>query len=109
MAKHMTMRGRQIDFNALIEQNATKVALGNARMNAKGDILGKGGVILKTQEQVEAEWDANRTKIQDSIPTDIKSTLVSKPAAIIVDDQKFEPTPVPTETPRKRKIIESES
>ena len=43
---HTTMRGRGIDFNSLIRQHATTVALGNANMNAKGDIIGQGGAVL---------------------------------------------------------------
>ena len=116
---HTTMRGRGIDFNSLIRQHATTVALGNANMNAKGDIIGQGGAVLKTQEQVEAEWAAARKRMQDSVPTNIKDPTVvaapiiaaeSKSKPIIDEDRDFEPIlqdpPVKT---TKRKITESDA
>jgi hypothetical protein len=80
------MRGEIIDFSALSLQNQQQVALGNARMNAKGDILGEGGIILKTQEQVEAEWAAARAMSQ-TFTADIKSEQSLAQAA---------PAPMPT-------------
>lgn len=62
----LSMRGDPVDFEALSLQNAKQVALGNARMNAKGDRLGEGGVVLKTQEQIEAEWAAARAKVKNA-------------------------------------------
>lgn len=56
--QHISMRGNVVDFNKLRMQNAEKPALGNASMNARGDILSQEGVVIKTQEQVEQEWAA---------------------------------------------------
>jgi hypothetical protein len=84
--QHRSMRGEIIDFSALSLQNQQQVALGNARMNAKGDILGEGGIILKTQEQVEAEWAAARAMSQ-TFTADIKSEQPLSQAA---------PPPMPT-------------
>jgi hypothetical protein len=88
MSKHITMRGERIDFNALIEQHATVPAVGNANMNARGDRLGKNGVILKTQEQVEAEWAAAQSTIDNSVAVDIKTVIGGKP--VDTSDQHFD-------------------
>lgn len=96
MSKHITMRGERIDFNALIEQNATVPAIGNANMNARGDLLGKNGIVLKTQEQVEAEWAAAQAAIDNSIAVDIKTVMNGK--QLDTGDQHFdaaEPAAVP--------------
>ena len=54
MAK--SFRGKDVDMIALEKKNEFKVALGNARMNTRGDILGRGGIIVKTREDQLKEW-----------------------------------------------------
>ena len=54
--RYKTMQGKEIDMDALLAQNETMPAVGNARMNARGDELGPGGVIIKTREAAVAEY-----------------------------------------------------
>lgn len=54
MAK--SFRGKEVDMIALEKKNEFKVALGNAHMNTRGDILGRGGIIVKTREDQLKEW-----------------------------------------------------
>lgn len=54
--KVTTMMGKVIDVGPLMAQNETAVAVGNANMNARGDILGPGGQIVKRKEQVAQEY-----------------------------------------------------
>ena len=49
------MQGKEIDMNKLIARNEMEVAVGNMRVNARGDQLGPGGKITKTREQLAAE------------------------------------------------------
>jgi hypothetical protein len=100
MARHTTARGEPIDIGALIAQNATTKALGNARMNARGDVLNENGIVLKTQEQVEAEWAADKAKqkLLSGRPSNIKApieTMIDPSKApqqkILTEDQDFEP------------------
>lgn len=118
MVRHITMRGELIDMNRLRSINADTPAIGNASLNARGDILGRGGVVLKTQEQIEAEWEANRLAREASVrPADIKGDNVIPTAPVRkqleADDQFFdvdsttEPAPQPKPTTR-RKITESD-
>lgn len=78
--RHFSMRGEVIDMNKLRTVNATTPALGNAKVNARGDILGAGGIVIKTQEQIEAEWAANKKARDESVrPADIKAETMIKP------------------------------
>lgn len=70
--RHTTMRGQPINMAALVAQNATRVALGNAGKNARGDLVTRNGAIIKTQEQLEAEQAAARAK-NEQLQADIKS------------------------------------
>ena len=61
----LSFRGHQVDMVSLAKKNEKVVALGNANMNGRGDILGKGGKIVKTREEVLADWYATHTVEKD--------------------------------------------
>ena len=52
---HRSMQGKVVDMNKMSMQNEMTVAVGNIRMNARGDYLGPGGAIVKTHEEVMKE------------------------------------------------------
>ena len=55
-----SIHGIAIDMEKLRLQNAESVALGNMGTNARGDVLGKGGKILETREEVVKKfYEAN--------------------------------------------------
>lgn len=61
MAKYRTMMGKEFDMDKLLQQNQTAPAVGNARMNARGDKLGPGGKVIQTREdQVAAYYENNK-------------------------------------------------
>lgn len=60
--KRATYRGNMLDIDHLRMKNANVVAAGNANYNARGDLLGKGGTILKTREELDKEHINNRAK-----------------------------------------------
>jgi hypothetical protein len=52
MAKHhRSYKGEMIDFDLMTRQNQDQLAIGNASMNARGDIIGPGGKVVQTLEQ----------------------------------------------------------
>lgn len=53
---YKTMQGREIDMHKLAMQHEMTVAVGNARVNARGDELGPGGKIIKKREDVLEEF-----------------------------------------------------
>ena len=48
--------GREIDMEKLKNQNELALAVGNAKVNARGDELGPGGKIIKKREDVLKEY-----------------------------------------------------
>lgn len=48
---YRTMMGKEVDMDALLEKNQLMPAVGNVRMNARGDELGPGGKIVKKREE----------------------------------------------------------
>lgn len=53
---YRTMLGKEIDMVALMTKNETQPAVGNAKMNARGDELGPGGRIVRTRADVVADY-----------------------------------------------------
>lgn len=52
---HRSMQGKEVDMNKLALQNEMTVAVGNVRVNARGDELGPGGKIIRKREDVLRE------------------------------------------------------
>jgi hypothetical protein len=52
---YRTMQGKEVDMTKLINQNELTVAVGNVKVNARGDELGAGGKIIKKREEVLRE------------------------------------------------------
>jgi hypothetical protein len=50
------MQGRIIDMEKLMRQNELMPAVGNVRVNARGDELGPGGKIVKRREDIVNEY-----------------------------------------------------
>lgn len=61
----ISYRGKEIDMVSLAKKNERTIALGNAHMDGAGNILGKGGKIEKTREEVLADWYATHTTIKE--------------------------------------------
>jgi hypothetical protein len=53
---YKTMQGKQIDMDMLRKRNELTPAVGNARVNARGDELGPGGKIVRKREDIIKEY-----------------------------------------------------
>ena len=58
------MQGKSIDMEKLALKNETIPAVGNMKVNARGDEIGAGGTIIRTREQVLADYYAEKNKDQ---------------------------------------------
>jgi hypothetical protein len=65
---HRSMRGKEIDMEKLNLKNETLPAVGNMKVNARGDELGEGGKIVRTREQVLQDYyKANPRAVKEEI------------------------------------------
>jgi len=53
---YRTMQGKEIDLDKLRMRNELTLAVGNVRMNARGDELGPGGKIIRKREDKMTEY-----------------------------------------------------
>ena len=49
---HRSMQGKVVDMDSLALNNETMPAVGNVRMNARGDELGAGGQVVRKREDI---------------------------------------------------------
>lgn len=111
MAKiYRTAQGRSLDMEAIRLQNELVPALGNMRVNARGDQLGPGGKIIKTREAIMDEYYQTRAVAEnipqqsaiptrsapsrrksDPIPTSSKKTTEFTPGDVSPDSVAEEP------------------
>ena len=74
---YRTATGKQIDMDLLRQRNELTPAVGNARVNARGDVLGPGGKIIKKREEVMSEYyrDNQKTVVPDQEPVRNKQAV----------------------------------
>ena len=53
---YQTFQGKKIDMDTLRQRNELTPAVGNARVNARGDELGPGGKIIKKRDDVIRDY-----------------------------------------------------
>ena len=49
---YRSMQGKEVDMHKIVMQNEMTVAVGNVKVNARGDELGPGGKIIRKREEV---------------------------------------------------------
>lgn len=76
---YRSMQGKEVDMNRLFMQNELTVAVGNVRVNARGDELGPGGKIVKKREEILREA---------SLPDENNIRQVAQPATSPKKDVK---------------------
>ena len=70
---YRSMQGKEVDMNKIINQNELTVAVGNVKVNARGDELGPGGKIIKKREEVLREANntvPNQMNVRKSVDED---------------------------------------
>jgi len=102
---YRSMQGKEIDMESLKAKNELAIAVGNVRMNARGDQLGPSGKIIKRREETSAEYYENNTK-----PTRrglAKPATTHQPAVVETEPQPVVQKPeVPSQ--KVEKVIEEE-
>ena len=88
MTGKKTNRGQTIDMSGLALQNEKTVAVGNMKVNARGDQLDANGNVVKTKtEQAQAYYQNNpkaavkTVSIKDAVDVSATKTMEQAPVA----------------------------
>lgn len=57
---YRSMQGKEVDLDKLRTRNETTLAVGNAKVNARGDEIGPGGKIIKKREEIVSDYYTGR-------------------------------------------------
>jgi hypothetical protein len=85
---YRTMQGRMVDIEKLRATNEEVRAVGNMNVNARGDVVGTGGKIVKTKEQLMKEYyeapkgQADDTPVRRTRPENIEQQEVVRTQVI---------------------------
>jgi hypothetical protein len=71
------MQGKEVDMEKLVRQHELMPAVGNVRVNARGDELGPGGQIVRKREDIVAEYYESNPKAKSS-PVKTKADIQEK-------------------------------
>ena len=61
---YRSMQGKEIDIDMLRVRNETTLAVGNAKMNARGDELGPNGQIIRKREEASVEYHTDSSELR---------------------------------------------
>ena len=104
--KVVSMRGQTVDMARLAAENANAIALGNASMNARGDIIEADGNVIKSREQITRDYHATNPKAVKQVALrNIQNEVFVSPAAAVAAQREA----LQDETKsKKRRIADSD-
>ena len=98
---YRTMQGRYIDIEKLRGANEDARAVGNMNVNARGDVLSRGGQVVQTKQQVVKKYyEMPRGRVDDT-PAHMRQTPAPQPQPKIIES-KPAPQPKVTRQPRTK-------
>jgi hypothetical protein len=85
---YRSMNGKEVDMNKLININELTPAVGNMRVNARGDELGPGGQIIRKREEIVAAVPENavpdQINVEQAAPATIQPSVQKITPAVVV-------------------------
>ena len=77
---YKSMQGKSVDMDLLRQRNELTPAVGNARVNARGDELGPGGQIIKKRDDILEEYYKDHPQtVTDEVPNQSNKDVVAQP------------------------------
>lgn len=90
---YKTAMGKSIDMGAMVLANEKVRAVGNQKVNAKGDIIDSNNNVVKTRQQQLAEQYGTQAK-KTNRPTTVQKPRADRPTAVTKVEESL-PAPEP--------------
>lgn len=87
---YKTMQGREIDLDQLRMRNEMTLAVGNVKVNARGDELGPGGTIIRKREEIMAEYHSAHPEAVQSKKPVVKAEAAPANSGLDEEDNSTE-------------------
>ena len=79
---YRTMQGRMVDIEKLRSANENVQSVGNMNVNARGDVLGRGGIVVTPKETVIKKYYEQPKGMVDDTPARARQTPPAQPKAV---------------------------
>lgn len=99
-----TARGKVIDMHQLFVDNQKSIAVGNASLNARGDLV-KHGKVVKTVEERRAEYEVANSRSSTTISLAPDAKLTEEKAMKEVEEFKATPKPKKVKKEVKEEVV----
>lgn len=86
---YKSMQGKMIDMDKLMTQNELMPAIGNVRVNARGDELGSGGTIVRKREEVVSTYYENNSPAKPSEPAPVVTKTELKEVRLSTETKRI--------------------
>ena len=99
---YRSMQGKVVDLDLLIKRNELTPAVGNAKVNARGDELGPGGKIIRKREEVVKEYYGSQPVAHENSETKKEQQVTPAEAKELAefDEEPVPPKPEAKVTPK---------
>ena len=107
---YRTARGKQVDLDLLISRNELTPAVGNHKVNARGDELGAGGKIVRKREDGLKDYYQAQPGMRDEsvLSSDVKMTQAEAEEFEHFDEEPVVKKPAPVaEKPKSKNKTDS--
>lgn len=97
MSEYRTNKGQTINMDELRQKNEKTIAVGNMNVNAKGDLLGKGGQIKKSAKERTKPYYENNPKAVKQVGLKSLSTddLNDEIETVVEEDESLQTSKKP--------------
>jgi hypothetical protein len=107
--KVRTARGVELDIGSIMRVEQDKVALGNAKMNARGDLIGPGGKVVKKREEVLRDYYYNNPKAVKQVGlSGVKPDKIFTPEEMVKMMDQFQTPGQPIRLPTQEEVASAE-
>ncbi len=106
---YRSMKGKVVDLDLLIKRNELTPAVGNARVNARGDELGPGGKIVRKREEIVQDYYKGSEPVEHEQKVAATPTTQEAKELAEFDEEAVPPKVQPKRAqPKPAKIVEVE-
>lgn len=94
--QYKTSSGRMVDVDSIRIQQEQSIAVGNMKVNAKGDVIGKNGEVIETAHERTVAYHKTATKV-------VTKTSVKPPLDTTDKLEDIDHKPVQKKKPSKKR------
>jgi hypothetical protein len=103
---YRTMQGKTVDIDLLRQRNELTPAVGNVKVNARGDELGPGGKIVRKKEEVLKDYYGGKNGMPDQSPVSRKKATNEVEKDLTDDWEEPAPKATAKKTTAKKESVE---